>query len=431
MFQKLPKGVITDGDAPMIKAVSEVLVRVWHRVCSWHIEKNMKKHLDPVRHNEFRTMLYYCTSEDTFEVRWRAFVQNHRTEKTEEWMKRVYNKKRLWAAAYLANGYFLGMKSNQRSESLNSTLHNHLDFGLTPVNMTLHYENASSRIREEEGRRDNIDSQTIPVAVTKYKDIDMSTTSKFTATNFYLIQEELKKIGGLEIVDEVGSVATHITFIVAWMNNRKTLFNVDYRPANKEETIVCSCRRMYRKGLPCKHILFVLNQVGGSKIPDCCVLRRFSKNARYGFPVNRQSDLYGWGCAGAAQREKYIQLCVVGGEGFEVASSDPDSYDEVMQCMQSIIARSRAVQTTHVTAFHEDEQNRGDAPVVGDPEQSKTKGAPKQNKKYYRDKDMNQQVSKNGRFIPCNERKKERVCTACNQPGHNRNNKKLCSVHPM
>ena len=45
MFQKMPKGVITDGDAAMIKAVAEVLVGVWHRVCSWHIEKNMKKHL--------------------------------------------------------------------------------------------------------------------------------------------------------------------------------------------------------------------------------------------------------------------------------------------------------------------------------------------------------------------------------------------------
>jgi hypothetical protein len=45
MCQKRPKGVITDGDAAMIKSIGEVLVGVWHRVCSWHIEKNMKKHL--------------------------------------------------------------------------------------------------------------------------------------------------------------------------------------------------------------------------------------------------------------------------------------------------------------------------------------------------------------------------------------------------
>ena len=214
------------------------------------------------------------------------------------------------------------------------------------------------------------------------------------------------------------------------MKSRKSLFSVDYTPENQEETIKCSCQRMYRKWLPCKHILFVLHHVGASKIPDCCVLRRFSKNARYGLPARRQSDLYGWGWAGAAAREKYSQLSVIGTEAFDAACNDPDSYEDLMQCMQRIISRRKRVQATRATAFHEDAQNRGDAPVVGDPEQAETKGAPKQNKKYYRDKATNQQVSKNGRFLPYDERKKERVCTTCNQQGHNRNNKKLCTLHP-
>ena len=224
MCQQKPKGVITDGDAAMIAAVGKVFAGVWYRVCTWHIEKNMKRHLDPLAHNEFRTMLYYSTSEQIFEERWRAFVQKHQTALTKDWMKRMYNRKRLWSAAYLANGYFLGMKSNQRSESLNSTLHNHLDFGLTMVDMVVHYENNSSRVREEEARQDTIDSQTVPVAVTRYKDIEMSASRKFTATNFYLVQGELKKIGGLEIVDQLGCADGLVTFIMSWMNNRRHFF---------------------------------------------------------------------------------------------------------------------------------------------------------------------------------------------------------------
>ena len=42
MCQKMPKSVITDADAAMIKAIREVLPDVWHRICTWHIEKNMK-----------------------------------------------------------------------------------------------------------------------------------------------------------------------------------------------------------------------------------------------------------------------------------------------------------------------------------------------------------------------------------------------------
>jgi zinc finger SWIM domain-containing protein 3 len=75
MCQKRPKGVITDGNATMIKSIGEVFVGVWHRVCSWHIEKNMKKHFPQDVLNEFKTLLYYTTTEAIFEVRWRAFVQ--------------------------------------------------------------------------------------------------------------------------------------------------------------------------------------------------------------------------------------------------------------------------------------------------------------------------------------------------------------------
>nr|XP_051221837.1 protein FAR1-RELATED SEQUENCE 5-like [Lolium perenne] len=95
MYQQKPKGVITDGDAAMIAVVGKVFAGVWYRVCKWHIEKNMKKHLDPLAHNEFRSLLYYITSEQVFEERRRAFVEKNQTAFTKEWMKRMYNRKKL------------------------------------------------------------------------------------------------------------------------------------------------------------------------------------------------------------------------------------------------------------------------------------------------------------------------------------------------
>ena len=35
------KSIIIDGDAAMIRAIQSVLSDVFHRLCSWHIEKNM------------------------------------------------------------------------------------------------------------------------------------------------------------------------------------------------------------------------------------------------------------------------------------------------------------------------------------------------------------------------------------------------------
>lgn len=134
----------------MIRAIRNVLPDVWHRICSWHIEKNMMKHLSFRSLNEFRSLLYYTTSLAIFEERWHTYVQKWQSDKTRTWLKRMYKKKRLWAAAYLAEEFWLGMKRHQRSESLNSCLHLHLDYGMTLVDLILHYENAIVRLHENE-----------------------------------------------------------------------------------------------------------------------------------------------------------------------------------------------------------------------------------------------------------------------------------------
>ena len=159
MCQEKPRGIITGGDASMIKAIAKVFPGIWHRVCAWHLEKNMKKHLYHKSLNEFRTLLYYTTSETIFEERWSAFVRKWQTDQTKQWLKRMYKRKKLWVGAFLADGYFLGMKSNQRSESMNSCLHFHLDSGMTLVDLIMHYEIAIVRVREDEARLDKEDSR--------------------------------------------------------------------------------------------------------------------------------------------------------------------------------------------------------------------------------------------------------------------------------
>ena len=239
----MPKSVITDADAAMIKAIREVLRDVWHHICTWHIEKNMKIHLSHKSLKEFRTLLYYSTSTATFEERWHAFSKRWLSEKTVTWLRRMYKKRRLWAAAYLTEGFCLGMKSNQRSESLNSCLHLHLDGEMTLVDMILHYENAVVRIRENEARDDCTASQSLPVPVTSSMELEIAASHVFTPANFYMLQDDLRKIDGMEIVEiKLGDGSQQ--YIVAWKNNRKSRFWVEYTPVNSAETIRCSCRRM-------------------------------------------------------------------------------------------------------------------------------------------------------------------------------------------
>ena len=219
----------------------------------------------------------------------------------------MYKKKRLWAASYLSDGFFLGMRSNQRSESLNSCLHLHLDYGMTIVDLVVHYENCIVRLRENEAYDDCEAFQKEPPSVTEYKALEEHAAKVFTPANFYILQDDLHKMGQLEIFETLVGIGRE-TFIVTWKDNHKFMYNVVYEPGNSEETITCSCLRMVRKGLPCKHILFVLHHLNLTEIPKCCVLHRLSKHARDGLPVQRKSDMFGWGWSGPLERERYSAI---------------------------------------------------------------------------------------------------------------------------
>ena len=418
--QKRPKSVITDGDAAMIRAIRKVLSDVWHRLCSWHIEKNMQKHLNHKSLKEFRALLYYATTHKVFEERWAAFVRKWQTEKTKTWLHRMYRKRTLWAASYLSGGFFLGMRSNQRSESLNSSLHLHLDYGMTIVDMIVHYENCIVRLRENEAYDDYTASQTLPVTVTECQAIESYAAKAFTQANFYMLQQDMKKVQELEVIDRLTGTDSQ-RFVVAWKNNRDHRFNVDYTPGNSAETIKCSCRSMTRKGLPCKHIIHVLNALNLPVIPKCCVLRRFSKKARAGLPVKRTSDLFAWGWSSGEDRARYSELTIKSSEACHVACSNPFLFDKLMAALDDIIVNKDIqgneddIQRSFVNN-NPFEPNR-DHILVRDPVKVSTKGAPKQNSRGR---------GKGGPDVTKNERPKAfdeksgRKCSICSGSGHNR-----------
>ena len=127
------------------------------------------------------------------------FVSKYQTKGTHQWLSRMYTKKESWAASFLSDGFFLGMRSNQRSESINSHLHLDLDFGLSLVQLILHYENAVGKMREREANDDCNATQSTPVAITDTREIEEHAARVFTAANFFLLQADLKKICDLQV----------------------------------------------------------------------------------------------------------------------------------------------------------------------------------------------------------------------------------------
>ncbi|KAF8689918.1 hypothetical protein HU200_041551 [Digitaria exilis] len=200
MYNKEPRSIITDGDRAMRKAIRAVLPNTDHRLCGWHIERNAARFLHYSMIPGFRNLIYMRVTPQTFESMWKSFLKKHnrtgkrrRRRKYLRWLTKMYIIRRLWAASFLKDKYFLGAKSNQRSESLNSRLHKHLDRKMTLYDMVDHYFHCLSRIRRNESQLDCEASQSVPVTITEHQVLETSAANCFTPANFYLVQKEIKR----------------------------------------------------------------------------------------------------------------------------------------------------------------------------------------------------------------------------------------------
>jgi zinc finger SWIM domain-containing protein 3 len=401
MCQKKPKSIITDSDNAMIKAIRRILPGTDHRVCSWHIEKNMKKHLHFSYLRLFRSFIYEVCPPDVFEEKWSAFVQKYQTNRNKEWLNRMYKKRRLWAAAFLCGKYFMGMRTNQRSESLNSRLHVHLDGFMSLYDLVQHYEVCVSEMRRRESELDTIASQSWPVAVTDCREIEKAAAHVFTFANFELVQEQLHLVSMFDVGEVIlDGNRTRYRLISNVIPGRE--FSVDYTCLGSDSDIKCNCRKIERDGIPCKHIFLVLKHAGMTEIPKCCVLQRVSKNAKAGLPSVRKSDLHVW----TKKQSRYHELRSLGSELFDLASGSDDDFVEVKDYLVGQISRhkSSSKPANDAPAHAGEGSQREGAPKtrgsVLDPKCVVTKGAPK------------------GRIKSFDEPPKPRLCSGCREPGH-------------
>lgn len=189
--------------------------------------------------------------------------------------------------------YSFGMKSNQRTESLNSTLHNHLDGKLFLIDLVDHYEHCISRMRRNEAQEDCKASQSIPVIKTDLQEIEIAAANIYTPKIFYLVQEEIKNVSKYfiaEIIDNDDSQQ----FLLAIKEQFLDFIFVDCVFNDGIEKMNCSCLELDSEGIPCCHIFVVLRELQLVSIPHCCIWKRWTRNAKSGFPSNRKGGISGF-----------------------------------------------------------------------------------------------------------------------------------------
>jgi zinc finger SWIM domain-containing protein 3 len=299
MSQKHPISVITDGDLAMQRAIRVIWSDSNHRLCVWHIQQNIVRHLsdDKVK-EEFRSFIYDSSSIAEHESKWLDFLERNKVTSEESWLHQMYQMRKLWCAPYLAGRCFLGLSSNQRSESLNSVLHTHLSSQMTLFKMLEHYERCLSTRRLNETVLNIVSLQSVPYTEPDASSLEVHAAMVFTSSVFKLVRYSLDAVSKcfmsniLDGSDLDGSDL--VTFVVAKKDRREKKFEV--RCVEKQGSpyrISCSCRKLECVGTPCSHILYVLGTIKAKELPMCCVPTRWTMSARSAYPLpSRNSGMY-------------------------------------------------------------------------------------------------------------------------------------------
>ncbi|XP_028069603.1 protein FAR1-RELATED SEQUENCE 5-like [Camellia sinensis] len=154
MGNKAPVSVLTDGDKAMREAIRRVFPDARHRLCNWHLGKNVVSnvHISGFAH-AFKQCMDMETDETKFEHGWTTMVEKFGLQ-TNNWVLETYEKHHIWAKAYMRGHFFAGMKSTQRSECMNAYFNPFLQHKFKLYEFVRHYDRALARIRYNEAGDD-------------------------------------------------------------------------------------------------------------------------------------------------------------------------------------------------------------------------------------------------------------------------------------
>ncbi|XP_027156377.1 protein FAR1-RELATED SEQUENCE 5-like [Coffea eugenioides] len=265
--------VVTDGDKSMLKCIKKFMPTAKHRLCSFHLEMNAATNVrDKEFLQAFKTCMFMNSTTINFETRWAGVVRRFRLENN-EWVKKMYRKRELWAMAFLRGNFFGGVRSTQRCEKMHQVLKLHLTPKLKFFECLQTYDLEVGRLRHEERRQRAVTEHTTLLGATQLQALEKHAAELFTRSTFVVVREEMKKQGLFCMINGRDDGINAVHFMKHPYNY--SYYTVVYNRSTRH--MKCSCLKMETHGLPCCHMFRAMLFEELKKIPPNCIMKRWTR----------------------------------------------------------------------------------------------------------------------------------------------------------
>ncbi|KAK8627834.1 hypothetical protein V6N13_135432 [Hibiscus sabdariffa] len=283
-----PRVLITDQARTLKSVVAEIFPNTHHCFFLWHVIGKVSENLGHVikQHGNFMAKFEKCIhrslTDEEFAKRWWKILDRFEL-KDDEWMKLLYEDRKMWVPTYIMNVLLAGMSTVQRSESVFFDKYVHKK--TTVQDFLKHYE-AILQDRYEEEAKANYDSWSKMPTLKSPSPFEKSVAGVYTHILFKKFQIEV-----------VGAIACH----PKQENHDSTcsIFRVQDLEKNQDFVVTlnemkaevsCICRSYEYKGYLCRHAMVVLQINGHSAIPSQYILKRWTKEAKSRHFMGEESE---------------------------------------------------------------------------------------------------------------------------------------------
>ncbi|KAJ3700711.1 hypothetical protein LUZ61_004416 [Rhynchospora tenuis] len=273
MGGKAPLTIITDQSYAMKKAIAATLPETRHRHCIWHILDKLDNRIgnDKDAGKDLRKVIYESKTESEFEFKWELTVSHHLLQDN-VWLTDMFDMRHMWVPVYLNKFFWAGMRSTQRSESINAFLDKYVNSKTTLRNFVRCFDLALSRLRRRESDENYECIRGRSRLISQWNSIEQQFSEKYTNNMFIQFQGEIKALidSKFTFSERLGNTKVYN------VDDGEKEFKVEFNCA--DQTYSCECHLFETKGLVCRHALLVYKQEDVPHVPQKYIMDRWCKD---------------------------------------------------------------------------------------------------------------------------------------------------------
>ncbi|KAG2646150.1 hypothetical protein PVAP13_2KG489600 [Panicum virgatum] len=302
-----PKTLLTDRSAAISEAIAATLPATAHRYCVWQIYQHALQQLSQAFHGSrtlegnFKRCLFDCEDEEEFLTAWKEMLEKYDLEDN-QWLADLFSIKEKWALPYGRDAFYADMKSVQQKESLTSELKKHLSLEYGLLNFFEQFERLLCDRRSAELEFDVNANQSTkkPPSMRMLR----QAANVYTPAAFKMFEREFELYMDCMLYS-CGEMGTISEYRISVEDNPKDHF-VKFDSHNS--MMNCTCKTFEFIGIPCRHMLKVLDTRNIKDLPVQYIVKRWRKDAKSG-PSNSGCAFSFDGDPESAQTKRYNLLC--------------------------------------------------------------------------------------------------------------------------